>query len=184
MARIRRWLVCNLCQTIIPPGHEDLNRADVEGRISRLDWHKETRAVRAVRDTFSPFLTGVGFLDTNCVLEASHDPDVAYISATRHQNPGLRNDAILGQSGTGQTNNPKYLAFVFHDACWQLFLAGILPGLPDSVTTCRAPQEQVGLVAEALFLGELCDDRLDPNTNTNGGRVGWYMRNKRCIQVG
>lgn len=153
MAIIPRSLFCNLCQAVIPPVRDDLNAADIEGRVSRLAWYKETRAVRAVRGTSSPFLTGVGFLEGGAdnVLEASHDPNVGYISPTRHRNEGRRNDTILSQSGTGQPNRPKYLTFVFHDACWQLFLAGILSGLPETVTACRTPQDQVRLVAEALF---------------------------------
>ncbi|KAK3947108.1 hypothetical protein QBC32DRAFT_385766 [Pseudoneurospora amorphoporcata] len=149
MALTRFRIVCNLCQAIIPPVEQDLNNDD--GPIPRLEWHQETRAVRAIRDTSSPFLTGVGYLTRWGVLQASHNPDVPYRTDTGLLNLGARNDAILSQSGNGQANHPKYLTFVFHDVCWQLFLAGILLGLPDSVTTCRTPQEQVGLVAEALF---------------------------------
>lgn len=142
-------LPCNLCQAIIPPVPQDLNHVDAP--VPRLAWNREARAVRAFRDTSSPFLTGVGYLTRWGVLQASHDPDVPYLTEAGLLNPSARNDVVLGQSGNSQANNPKYLTFVFHDACWQLFLAGILRCLPDFVTTCRTPQEQVGLVAEALF---------------------------------
>ncbi|KAK3949603.1 hypothetical protein QBC32DRAFT_348663 [Pseudoneurospora amorphoporcata] len=48
---------------------------------------------------------------------------------------------------------------------------------------CRRAQLVVSYRYSPQTLGELYDDRLDPNTRPNGGRVRWYMRNKRCIQV-
>ncbi|KAK3386335.1 hypothetical protein B0T20DRAFT_111012 [Sordaria brevicollis] len=151
MARTKRSLFCNLCQAVIPRVGDNRDRADGEGRVRRLAWYRETRAVRAVRDTSSPFLTGVGFLDNDDVLEASHDPDVAYRLPVAHGGGGPRNHTILSESGTGQANSPKYLTFIFHDACWQLFLAGVLAGLPETVATYRTSQDQVRLVATALF---------------------------------
>lgn len=149
MADEKSSLACNLCQAIIPPLEQELT--DAEGPIAKLEWVHEARAVRATRDTSNPFLTGVGYLNKWKVLRASHDHEVPYLTETGLLNELARNEVILGQSGNAQADNPKYLTFIFHDACWQLFLAGMLPGLSEPVASSFTSREKTELVADALF---------------------------------
>ncbi|KAF2761048.1 hypothetical protein EJ05DRAFT_497614 [Pseudovirgaria hyperparasitica] len=95
--------------------------------VKKLPWFAETRAVRSIRGTSSPFVTGVGYLDPHHDLIVHPDETTRYSDTSE----GLETDPFHYRSG-------DYWVFPFHDACWSLLLSRTAKQGHDSAQVARS----------------------------------------------